>query len=113
MLPGHVQFARTKSMDHEGDIIITFDMNMKLVGMVRNWKTTWPKIFPIERGNLETGNRKRLKKEMRTKTTTTMNKITKFSLEGKKGTGHDTHKPERISLSIHLKYFFVFPYIRT
>ena len=37
---------------------------------------------------------------MRMKMTTTMNKITKFSLEEKKGTGHDTHKPERISLSI-------------
>ena len=71
-------------MDHKGDIIITSDMHIKLVGMVKNWKTTWPKIFQIERGNQETGNRKRLRKEMRMKMTMTMNKITKFSLEGKK-----------------------------
>ena len=100
MSPGDVPFARPKSMDHKGDIIITSDMHIKLVGIVKNWKTTWPKIFQIERGNQETGNRKRLRKEMRTKMTMTTNKITKFSLEGKKGTGHDTHKPERISLSI-------------
>ena len=46
-------------MDHKGDIIITSDMHIKLVGMVTNSKTTWPKLFQIERENLQTRNQKK------------------------------------------------------
>ena len=46
-------------MNHKGDIIITSDMHIKLVGMVTNSKTTWPKIFQIKRENLQTRNRKK------------------------------------------------------
>ena len=35
MSPGDVPFARPKSMDRKGDIIITSDMHIKLVGMVK------------------------------------------------------------------------------
>ena len=68
-------------MDHKGDIIITSDMHIKLVGMVTNSKTTWPKIFQIERENLQTRNGKKMKKQMMTKKTMTMKQTNKLLLQ--------------------------------
>ena len=81
-------------MDHKGDIIITSDMHIKLVGMVTNSKTTWQKIFQIKRENLQTRNRKKIKKQMMMKKTTTTKQMNKLLLQWLKGTGHDNQKPD-------------------
>ena len=81
-------------MDHKGDIIITSDMHIKLVGMVTNWKTTWPKIFQMERKNLQTINGKEMKEQMMTKKIMTMKQTNNLLLQGLKGTGYDNQKPD-------------------
>ena len=48
-------------MDHKGDIIITSNMHIKLVGMVTNSKTTWRKNIPNQKG--KSTNKKQKKNE--------------------------------------------------